>query len=415
MLSRKILLALILVSLPLAANAQDNQLTRPEIDDGWILLFDGETTFGWEAENPANKDDWYVRDGVIACKSEAGFNHLRHKGAFADFILRLDFRVNAKGNSGVFFRAASDGFVRRVDGKDQVTGYEAQIDDNDPRGPLYQTGALYDVATAQKVIVGENTWRTLEIRAAGDHIVTKVNGETVVDVHDERFRKGHIGLQHHHPGNVVEFRNIKLKPLNMKPLFNGKDLTGWRVVDPPTKPGETLLRQHWKVRTGLLHVEVPPIEGVDKGGRGNLETTGMYGNFVLQIDARTNGEHLNSGVFFRCQPEKVGIGYEAQIRNQWEGDDRTKPVDFGTGAIYRRVPTRKVVSSDLQFFKMTLVAVDRNLSVWVDGYPVTSFTDSRPQDDNARNGYCPNPGTISLQSHDPTTNLDFKNIEIQEL
>ena len=59
--------------------------------------------------------------------------------------------------------------------------------------------------------------------------------------------------------------------------------------------------------------------------------------------ARRNGKALNSGIFFRCIPGQYQNGYEAQIQNGFKDDDRTKPVDFGTGAIYRRVPARKVV------------------------------------------------------------------------
>ena len=213
----------------------------------------------------------------------------------------------------------------------------------------------------------------------------------------------------------MRFRDIKLKPLGLESIFNGADLTGWRVVEPPTKPNQRLLKQNWTVTDGLLHVDVPALEGIEKGGRGNLETTGQYADFVLQLQARTNGAHFNSGVFFRCIPKKIGQGYEAQIRNQWKGDDRTQPVDFGTGGIYRRVPARKVVSSDREFFTMTLATAGPRLVVWVDGYPVTDFLDTRAPSDNARQGYRAGAGTISLQSHDPTTDLDFRNLRVAEL
>ena len=69
--------------------------------------------------------------------------------------------------------------------------------------------------------------------------------------------------------------------------------------------------------------------------------------------------HLNSGIFFRCIPDQYQNGYEAQIQNGFKDDDRTKPTDFGTGAIYRRVPARKVVSNDNEWFTMTVVATAR--------------------------------------------------------
>ena len=88
---------------------------------------------------------------------------------------------------------------------------------------------------------------------------------------------------------------------------------------------------------------------------------------MLQLDVISNGEHLNSGIFFRDLPGQLWQGYEAQIRNEWQGysndpkqaalpEDREKPVDYGTGGVYNRQPTRKVVSSDHEWFTYTITA-----------------------------------------------------------
>ncbi len=37
--------------------AAANSLTPAEIADGWILLFDGKTTFGWDAEGDIKAED----------------------------------------------------------------------------------------------------------------------------------------------------------------------------------------------------------------------------------------------------------------------------------------------------------------------------------------------------------------------
>lgn len=402
---------LFLVASGHAAESAVNTLTPEEVADGWILLFDGSTLFGWEAEEEKYAKDWIVEDGAITCKTSAGFNHIKNKPVFQDFHLKLEFWVNKKGNSGVFFRGAMG--APFVGGKG-VNGYEAQVDDNDPRGLLYQTGGLYDVAPAKTLIKGEEEWRSYDIVAEGDHIVTKINGQTQVDAKLSKFAYGHIGLQHHNPGSVIKYRNIKLKPLGMKALFDGKSLDGWKVADR-AKPEEKSLRQEWTVRDGALHVEVPKKQGIFKGGQGQLETTGHFKDFVLQMDVRSNGRWFNSGVFFRSLPGEVWVGYESQIRNQWIGEDRTKPVDFGTGGIYNLIKTRKVVSNDKEYFKKTIANYGRYIGVWVNGYQVADYTDKRPENPNARNGFNPNAGPIALQSHDPTTNLDFKDIEIEEI
>ena len=75
-----------------------------------------------------------------------------------------------------------------------------------------------------------------------------------------------------------------------------------------------------------------------------------------------------------------------QIWNGWKDDDRTKPVDYGTGGIYNRQEARKVVSTDNEWFTMTVVAHGNHIATWVNGYQTADFTDTRPTKTNARDG-----------------------------
>src|SRR5262249_51260370 len=155
---------------------------------------------------------------------------------------------------------------------------------------------------------------------------------------------------------------------------------------------------------------------------------------VLQLDCISNGKHLNSGVFFRCQADKYQQGYEAQVQNGFTKDPpKEYPVDeydpethkltgkkaiksaaddYGTGAIYRRVPARFAVAQDREWFTMTVVADGRHLATWVNGIQQVDWTDNRAPNDNARNGCRLEKGPISLQGHDSTTDLCFRNIRI---
>ena len=83
---------------------------------------------------------------------------------------------------------------------------------------------------------------------------------------------------------------------------------------------------------------------------------------------------LNSGIFFRNIPGEFWQGYESQIQNGYFGD-RTKPVDFGTGAFYRRQKARKVVSDDFKWFHKTLVVAgdhDRRPMAGIPAFVITS-------------------------------------------
>ena len=73
------------------------------------------------------------------------------------------------------------------------------------------------------------------------------------------------------------------------------------------------------------------------------------------------------------------------------------------------------MSDDNEWFTMTVIAQGRYIATWVNGYQTVDWTDERPANDNPRNGYRAAKGTLSLQGHDPTTDLLFRNIRIVEL
>ena len=72
-------------------------------------------------------------------------------------------------------------------------------------------------------------------------------------------------------------------------------------------------------------------------------------------------------------------------------------------------------SYDGEFFYKTIAAYGRHVSVWVNGIQTSDFEDTRPEGSNARNQARLTGGVISLQAHDPTTNIDFRDIRAAEL
>jgi hypothetical protein len=379
--------ALLLAALPAFAQGEKpNTLTPKEVSDGWILLFDGETQFGWTPRGDAR---WQVQNGALAALPGSGKGVLSTTTEFADYSLKAEFRTDDKANSGVFLRYPPSGEVT------QAGGYEVNIYDKHEKWP---TGSINDVARVKGRPNTVGKWNTFEITADGDHLVVRLNGKKAVDARDTRFARGTVGLQYNGEGEV-QFRNVKLQPLGLKSLFNGKDLSGWKVV--PGHPSVFSVTPE-----GWLNV---------KNGNGDLQSEAQYGDFIFQLDVISNGDHLNSGVFFRAEPGQFWSGYESQIRNQWQGDDRTKPVDYGTGGIYNRQPARRVISSDREWFTKTIVAHGKHMAVWINGIQASDYTDDRPPKDNAREGYRAKPGVVSLQGHDPTTDLSFRNLRITEL
>jgi len=341
-------LVLLLIAAPHASaadeNAKPNTLTPKEIADGWILLFDGQTTFGWKIDGEAK-----VQEGVLVLGGS--------KATKGETTTPLPWEGNL----------------------DYALEMETSWQGGTPPKYSLMAGepATFDDTSKGKFAPQKSTRK-------GTNLPATPPKPLAFDVP---------------AGSTLMLRSLKYRPLSLKPIFNGKDLTGWKEI--PERPSKFTV-----TGDGELNV---------KNGPGDLQTEGQWADFILQLDVIANGKHLNSGVFFRCLPGQFWSGYEAQIRNQWQGDDRTKPVDFGTGAIYNRQPARKVVSDDGQWFSMTIIAQGSHMAVWVNGYQVSDFTDTRPASSNARRGAKLDQGPISLQGHDPTTDLSFRNIRIAEL
>ena len=115
--------AALLLSLPALAlpeEAKPNTLTPQQAAAGWILLFDGETPFGWAPRGAAK---WQIRDGIVSAVPGSGKGVLSTNTEFADYHLGVDFWIDEKANSGVFLRCATSGEISGAN------GYEVNIYD----------------------------------------------------------------------------------------------------------------------------------------------------------------------------------------------------------------------------------------------------------------------------------------------
>ncbi len=334
------LLALCLLAGPAPAA---EPLTPQQLADGWVKLFDGETTFGW----PKGAT---VEEGKLVLTAPA------------DKALAVPLPATFHEQFDIAY----------------VTPPADALSASLPTVTVGGSNAPLDGSAGEKVT--SKTW-SVELPAKG----------------------GITAMLTVPPGGRLALTKFDVCLLGTTPIFDGKTLDGWKPYagDPKRE------RSKFEVtKDGELRVT---------DGPGDLQTTSMHADFLLQFDCKTRGKNLNSGVFFRCLPGEYQAGYEAQVHNGYAGDDRTKPTDFGTGAIYRRVPARKVVSNDNEWFTMTVLAVGPTIRTWVNGEPVVSWTDDRPRDDNARKGLRTAAGHLSIQGHDPTTDILFRNLRVLDI
>jgi len=183
----------------------------------WVPLFNGKDLSGWKNNGD---EKWVVENGTILCESVANkYGYLTTEKSYRDFNLRLRFKPEAGGNSGVFFRSRILG-IDPEHGPD-IEGMQAEVDPNVGKhtGGLYESGGRGWVAMPTDE--GEHAlkpgeWNLLEVSAIGNHIVTRLNGVQIVDYTDPspKFTDGVIGLQIHTGGGVrVRWKDIEIREL----------------------------------------------------------------------------------------------------------------------------------------------------------------------------------------------------------
>ena len=137
-----------------ASKTADSTKGSSTKNDGWQVLFDGSTKNAWHVYN--SKSDgaaWKVKDGILyldpqAKKSGAGGGDLTTNEEYENFDLKLDWKIDSAGNSGIIFLVQEDPKYNAS----YLTGPEMQIIDNnghrDAKINKHRAGDLYDLIAA---------------------------------------------------------------------------------------------------------------------------------------------------------------------------------------------------------------------------------------------------------------------------
>jgi hypothetical protein len=225
---------LVWMTVPVTAFSQKaNALTPQEKKEGWVLLFDGTTTNGWETSSGSPvPPGWEIKSGTLSAKKGAKGGDIISKNEYSDFDLMVDFNIEPEGNSGVKY------FYTKYE-KGGNLGIEYQILDDklaeDNKKKNHLTGSFYDVLPPDESIKKVNTpgqWNTLRIVSKGRKVEHWMNGIKILEYNRDSktvkdavalskfdktvpafgtVEKGHILLQEH--GSAISFKNIKIKVL----------------------------------------------------------------------------------------------------------------------------------------------------------------------------------------------------------
>jgi len=187
------------------------EIKNKDLTEKGVDLFNGKNLDGWKIHGT---EKWVVDDGDLVCESgpDKEYGYLATDKMFKDFILRLEFKQESNGNSGVFFRSSLDGT--------KITGWQVEVaPEGNDSGGIYESngrGWLYQIPDEREDILKEGDWNQMTIKVDGNRVMTWLNNELMTDIRDEKIGEanGLIALQIHDGGGVkVRWRNIFLKDL----------------------------------------------------------------------------------------------------------------------------------------------------------------------------------------------------------
>ncbi|MFB3826352.1 MAG: DUF1080 domain-containing protein [Bryobacteraceae bacterium] len=187
-----------------------------------------------------------------------------------------------------------------------------------------------------------------------------------------------------------------------KPLFDGKTLNGWKLVQP-RGPG-------WTVEDGAI---VCP-----QGGGGKLMTTEEYGDFILRLEYRL-APAGNNGVNIRAPYEgrPAYVGMEIQILDDANEKWRNIRSEQKTGSVYDVIPARTGFARPAgEWNEMEITARGRQITVALNGVIVTDVNLDivrEPQILEKHPGIRRNSGYLGLLGHN--TRTEFRNLRVKKL
>jgi hypothetical protein len=186
-------------------------------------------------------------------------------------------------------------------------------------------------------------------------------------------------------------------------LFNGKDLTGWKVGGNVSS---------FSVKDGAIVANGPTAHCFYDGDFHNH----TFKNFELMVDVWTE-PGSNGGVYFNTEFQEQGFpskGFEVQVNQT-----HTDPIK--SGSLYHVVDIGEKDIKDLvrddEWFTEDILVQDGKVTIKLNGKQVVQWTqpESWAGTRDFANRKMGEGGTIALQGHDPKSTVRYKNIRIRLL
>ena len=240
---RTLNLAIVAGSVALRVDAQTN---APAAETGFEAIFDGKTLNGWDGDPRYWRAENGCLVGEITPETVIRTNTfiIWRGGAPADFELKAEYRISARGNSGINYRSIEEpgqphvmrGYQADIDGQNRNANgvrYTGQNYEERGRTFLALRGQVARIEEGKKPIVvaslgdpkeleafiKNDDWNEYHLIASGNVLTHILNGHVMCVVVDEdpkgRRSDGLIGVQiHQGPPMKIEYRNLRLKKLS---------------------------------------------------------------------------------------------------------------------------------------------------------------------------------------------------------
>lgn len=406
MTAKKIVLCFFLMASAFGLSAQEK----------WVKLFNGKDLSGWKQLNGKAKYEVVNKEIVGTTVFGEPNSFLVTEKTYGDFILELEFRLDADMNSGIQFRSESRPDYR----EGRVHGYQFEIDPS----PRAWTGGIYDEGRrgwlysleynpAGKLAYKNREWNHARIECIGNVIRIWVNGIPTSHLVDDLTTQGFIALQVHSvrkkedSGHQVRWRNIRIQTAGLKPsppdslfvmnlvpntlslqekqngvklLWDGKTTQGWRGAHRDKFPAKG-----WEISDGTLSVLAS--DGAESENGGDIVTTETFSAFDLQFEFRLT-EGANSGVkYFVTENEGnkgSAIGLEYQVLDDARHPDAKEGAagNRTLASLYDLIPsikiTRDVPPIGAWNYGRIIVYPDNRVEHWLNGYKVVEYQRGTP-------------------------------------
>jgi hypothetical protein len=176
-----------------------------------VSLFNGKDLTGWTIHGT---EKWYVQNGELICESGPNkqYGYLSTSKIYKNFELTLEFKQEANGNSGVFFRSSIEGV--------KISGWQCEVAPIDHHtGGIYESygrGWLIQPDSTREKYLKTGKWNKLKLKVVGNEVTTWLNGHQMIYIKDEKIGAGNgfIALQIHDGGGIkVRWKKIRITEL----------------------------------------------------------------------------------------------------------------------------------------------------------------------------------------------------------